>query len=318
MTITPRTSRAYRRRTGLLALAALVLLMLLRAAAAQASSPLPDSHAGRQMSWFLEASKRLPIPEAEVREHFAPGFLALPGHEPAEVNAFLATLVGQNGLQLRRLLSDAAGHARRERDGSRRAGVGAEHPLQSRGADRVRQSRSGGGGRCGRGAAGADRGGAGRHRRRAARRPRARRPPAHAHALVPGRPDRPRAATRGIRKPPDDLPARVPTRARQRPRRRRRPRRAPSRRPVLPGRGDIAARVPGARGGTRQPRLSRDLDRPHRRGAGRARRRTPRPSGRRGRLQVPGRGHRRLERHPRGGHALHPAPPGLDAARTTR
>ena len=104
MTITPRTSRAYRRRTGLLALAALVLLMLLRAAAAQASSPLPDSHAGRQMSWFLEASKRLPIPEAEVREHFAPGFLALPGHEPAEVNAFLATLVGQNGLQLRRLL----------------------------------------------------------------------------------------------------------------------------------------------------------------------------------------------------------------------
>src|SRR4051812_47988065 len=104
MTVTPNTSRSYRRRTGLLTVAAIVLLMILNAAAAQASTQLPDSHAGRQMSWLLEASKRLPIPEAEVREHFAPGFLGRPGFGPAELNAFLETSVGENGLQLRRLL----------------------------------------------------------------------------------------------------------------------------------------------------------------------------------------------------------------------
>jgi dienelactone hydrolase len=104
MTASPSTSRSYRTRTALLAVVALVLLTVVRGAPAHAATGLPDSRAGRQMSWLLAASTRLPVPEAELRAHFAPEFLALPGYGPAEVNAFLATLGGENGLRLRRLL----------------------------------------------------------------------------------------------------------------------------------------------------------------------------------------------------------------------
>src|SRR4051794_8052945 len=99
ITASARPSCSYRTRTALLAVVALVLLIVVRVAPAHAATELPDSRAGRQMSWLLAASTRLPVPEAEPRAHFA-----LPGYGPAEVNAFLATLVGENGLQLRRLL----------------------------------------------------------------------------------------------------------------------------------------------------------------------------------------------------------------------
>jgi hypothetical protein len=77
---------------------------------AQAASPasterfvatqLPDSPVGRQMSWFIGASRRLPIPTAQLRAHFTKRFLASPGSTPAEINGILPTLVDPAGLRL--------------------------------------------------------------------------------------------------------------------------------------------------------------------------------------------------------------------------
>ena len=57
-------------------------------AAALQSSTMPDNQLGRQMAWFLEAVRNLPIPAADIQEHFAPALLAM---MPADqLNAALA------------------------------------------------------------------------------------------------------------------------------------------------------------------------------------------------------------------------------------
>ena len=40
------------------------------------SSTMPDDQIGRQLAWFLEAVQHLPIPAADIDEHFAPSLLA--------------------------------------------------------------------------------------------------------------------------------------------------------------------------------------------------------------------------------------------------
>ena len=49
---------------------------------------MPDNQLGRQVAWFLEAVRNLPIPAADIQEHFAPACLAM---MPADqLNAALA------------------------------------------------------------------------------------------------------------------------------------------------------------------------------------------------------------------------------------
>src|SRR3954466_7324954 len=71
-----------------------------RAAGAALVAPhLPDSPAGRQLRWLLEASAQPPLSDAELRAHFSKWFLSAPGQSPAELNAALqAVTVG--GLHL--------------------------------------------------------------------------------------------------------------------------------------------------------------------------------------------------------------------------
>ncbi|MFI6905827.1 serine hydrolase [Nonomuraea sp. NPDC050394] len=53
---------------------------------------IPATPAGQQLRWVLGAIGRVPVPETEIKEHFAGSYLAvLP---PAEVNAFLRDLAG--------------------------------------------------------------------------------------------------------------------------------------------------------------------------------------------------------------------------------
>ncbi|MDP9865824.1 MULTISPECIES: serine hydrolase [Streptosporangium] len=63
------------------------------AAPAVAAAPvIPDSPAGRQLSWFLDAVPRAPIAESELRDHLSAEFLkTVP---PADFNAFTAQLKG--------------------------------------------------------------------------------------------------------------------------------------------------------------------------------------------------------------------------------
>ncbi|MEW9550707.1 serine hydrolase [Nonomuraea sp. NPDC050783] len=59
---------------------------------------LPDTPAGRQLGWLVEAAARLPVPDGELARHFAAAFLQqIP---PAQVNQALA---GYAGMRLDRL-----------------------------------------------------------------------------------------------------------------------------------------------------------------------------------------------------------------------
>jgi dienelactone hydrolase len=94
----------------LAAIAVTVVVALVGATPSQAASPqdaarvvateLPDSAAGRQLRWFLEASARPPLSEVELRAHFSKWFLSWPGQSPADINADLATATGPDGLHL--------------------------------------------------------------------------------------------------------------------------------------------------------------------------------------------------------------------------
>jgi len=107
-----RTHHPPRRRAALPAvLATVALVLLLAASPAQASASaapadrpvttqLPDTPAGRQLAWFIEASTRLPIADAELRAHFTPEFLATPGGSPQETNASLGALIDESGVKL--------------------------------------------------------------------------------------------------------------------------------------------------------------------------------------------------------------------------
>ncbi|MFN0153130.1 MAG: Cpe/LpqF family protein [Gaiella sp.] len=113
MTDRIKTFPALKTLSALLAVAALVVLLGVVVPAQAASSTddrfvateLPDSPAGRQLQWFIDASARLPLSEAELRTHFAKEFLAMPGFSPAETNKGLALLFGANGMQLRGLVA---------------------------------------------------------------------------------------------------------------------------------------------------------------------------------------------------------------------
>lgn len=51
------------------------------------STEIPDSPAGRQLGWMLEAARHLPIPAPLIEEHFSAGFLAQ--FPPDQLNALL-------------------------------------------------------------------------------------------------------------------------------------------------------------------------------------------------------------------------------------
>ncbi|MFI6919861.1 serine hydrolase [Nonomuraea spiralis] len=66
--------------------------------AARAAVEIPDTPAGRQLTWLLDAVNRLPVGDAELAGHFAPTFLEhIP---PAQLNQALA---GFGGMRLDRL-----------------------------------------------------------------------------------------------------------------------------------------------------------------------------------------------------------------------
>lgn len=68
------------------------------AAVVTAAPQIPDSPAGRQLSWFLDAVPRAPIPAAELEEHLNAEFLkAIPADD---FNAFVK---GLKGLTLEKL-----------------------------------------------------------------------------------------------------------------------------------------------------------------------------------------------------------------------
>ena len=71
------------------------------------ATELPNSPAGRQLRWLIDASARLPLSEAELRAHFAKEVLAMPGFSPAEANKGLALLSGERGMQLSGLVATA-------------------------------------------------------------------------------------------------------------------------------------------------------------------------------------------------------------------
>src|SRR3954470_5827322 len=64
------------------------------------AAQLPDSPAGRQLRWLLEASARPPLSDGELRGACSKWFLATPGQSPAELNAALATVAAPGGLRL--------------------------------------------------------------------------------------------------------------------------------------------------------------------------------------------------------------------------
>jgi dienelactone hydrolase len=114
VTASPRAARTrshgaiLRAVSALLAAASLVFIVGAAPAPAQDPAPtarfiateLPDSPAGGQLGWLLDASQRLPLSEDELRAHFTPAFLAIPGVSPAQINATLGSVVGEGGLQL--------------------------------------------------------------------------------------------------------------------------------------------------------------------------------------------------------------------------
>jgi dienelactone hydrolase len=102
-----------RRSTALPAMLAIAMFaMLLGAAPSQANAAavapagrfvttqVPDSPAGRQLGWFIEASARLPIGAAELRAHFTKSFLAAPGGSPTELNDALREGIDASGVTL--------------------------------------------------------------------------------------------------------------------------------------------------------------------------------------------------------------------------
>src|SRR3954447_17609629 len=64
------------------------------------AAQVPESVAGGQLRWLLEASTRLPISDSELREHFSKWFLSAPGQSPAELNAALQAVTDSGGLRL--------------------------------------------------------------------------------------------------------------------------------------------------------------------------------------------------------------------------
>jgi dienelactone hydrolase len=107
-----RTRHAPRRWLALSAMLAIAGLALLAGQApSQADAPaapadrfvttqVPDSPVGHQLGWFIEASTRLPISEAELRAHFTKTFLTSPGGSPKEVNGALHEVIDANGVTL--------------------------------------------------------------------------------------------------------------------------------------------------------------------------------------------------------------------------
>ncbi len=97
MTELAKTFPVLKTAAALLAAAALVVL-LGTVAPARAASPsdgrfitteLPNSPAGIQMQWFVDASTRLPLGAEELGAHFDKAFLAQPSATPARTNLFL-------------------------------------------------------------------------------------------------------------------------------------------------------------------------------------------------------------------------------------
>jgi hypothetical protein len=92
------------------ALAGVAFALPVSAVASPASPPprvsrfvaaqVPESVAGGQLRWLLEASTRLPISDAELRAHFSKWFLLAPGQSPAELNAALQAVTDVGGLHL--------------------------------------------------------------------------------------------------------------------------------------------------------------------------------------------------------------------------
>jgi hypothetical protein len=54
----------------------------------------PDTPAGRQLGWILDASARLPLGEAELRAHFSASFFSLTRVSPPELDEGLRTAFG--------------------------------------------------------------------------------------------------------------------------------------------------------------------------------------------------------------------------------
>ncbi|TDD30990.1 hypothetical protein E1286_45540 [Nonomuraea terrae] len=63
-----------------------------------AAPEIPDTAAGRQLSWLLEAVNRTPLPESELSGHFEAGFLT--SVPPAQLNQVLAQFAGMRLEQL--------------------------------------------------------------------------------------------------------------------------------------------------------------------------------------------------------------------------
>jgi dienelactone hydrolase len=95
---------------AVLAIAALILLPAATPSQADATAAAPADHfvatqppdtpAGRQLQWFIEASTRLPISAAELRGHVTQAQLASPGGSPAETNAALRDVFDESGARL--------------------------------------------------------------------------------------------------------------------------------------------------------------------------------------------------------------------------
>jgi hypothetical protein len=110
MPITRHRARRWPAPPAMLAVAALALLPGATPANADApaatpadrfvTTQLPDSPAGHQLAWFIEASRRLPLGEAELRAHFTKAFLASPGGSPKEVNDVLSQGIDASGVTL--------------------------------------------------------------------------------------------------------------------------------------------------------------------------------------------------------------------------
>ena len=79
------------RRSALVAVAAMVVLAGCGGSPRPSAGPgpvFPGTPAGAQARWFFQALGRPPIPDAAIRAHFAPAFLAQ--NSPALINARLA------------------------------------------------------------------------------------------------------------------------------------------------------------------------------------------------------------------------------------
>ncbi|MEO3750440.1 serine hydrolase [Streptomyces sp. B6B3] len=80
-------------------LAALTLLPLAGPATATAAAAPPDTPVGRQLTWLLDASHRLPLTEREIGAHLTPALLDAVGGAPG-FNDLLADAAGDDGLRL--------------------------------------------------------------------------------------------------------------------------------------------------------------------------------------------------------------------------